>query len=523
MQIAGRHLELGPVFVSHPEAAVAADSRGPALAALTTGRGDSVEVGVRPVGGGRFRLVLQNSPSGSGMAPVPPGLPGYREPAGSVSPASARRASFPGGPRPAGLLQAAARDGSGSLHIRRIPPALPLPSGIEHGLGAEAAAHTAAATWGLPDFVFQQAEHASKGSGRRELGDRLLLAGRRGAVVQVKARTITPKPDVQEKAWIQKVAAKAMSQAKGTVRQLRMLPADMVNGRGRTLHVAGDAYEWIAVFLLDHPRVPDGAQVAWTPIGMPAIALTRRDWDFLFDQLRSTTAVLDYLFRAAATPGIPLNDEPVRYYEFAAADAAAPPGEIDTDLVGLGGQLHSTPLLPQAPAASAGTRAHLVIRMVMEDITLSALPDHAGEADRQAVLADLDSLPVGDREVWGQLLLDMLDDVVQVPDGDIKWRFRRHLNAQGTRQTVYACATRFDESVQAAFGGYVQLRHHEVGQRTGRGDDLVTTGVMLTPNYGGRRPWDTTMARTWGSSQLTEDDLAGLNRLWNRQQQPDGA
>ncbi|MFZ4184578.1 hypothetical protein [Streptomyces sp. R02] len=103
-------------------------------------------------------------------------------------------------------------------HLRRIPPALPLPSYVDHGAGAEAAVHTAAATWGMPDFVFQQAAHAAKGSGRRELGDRLLLAGGRGAVVQVKARTIKPKPDDQEAAWIQKVAAKAMSQAKGTVR-----------------------------------------------------------------------------------------------------------------------------------------------------------------------------------------------------------------------------------------------------------------------------------------------------------------
>ncbi|MGW2183810.1 hypothetical protein ACWCXX_38645 [Streptomyces sp. NPDC001732] len=93
----------------------------------------------------------------------------------------------------------------------------------------------------MPDFVFQQEAHAARGSGRRELGDRLLLAGGRGAVVQVKARTIEPKPDDQEAGWIQKAAAKAMSQARGTVRQLRMMPADMVNGRGRTLSVDGNA------------------------------------------------------------------------------------------------------------------------------------------------------------------------------------------------------------------------------------------------------------------------------------------
>jgi hypothetical protein len=165
-------------------------------------------------------------------------------------------------------------------HLRRIPPALPLPSHVDHGTGAEEAVHKAAATWGMPDFVFQQAAHAAKGSGRRELGDRLLLAGGRGAVVQVKARTIKPKPDDQEAGWIQKVAAKAMSQAKGTVRQLRMVPADMVNGRGRILSVDGNAYEWIAVFLLDHPRVPENTVVTWQPVGMPAIALTRRGWDF---------------------------------------------------------------------------------------------------------------------------------------------------------------------------------------------------------------------------------------------------
>ncbi|MEW1686094.1 hypothetical protein [Streptomyces sp. NPDC093594] len=249
-------------------------------------------------------------------------------------------------------------------HLRRIPPALPLPSHIDHGTSAEAAAHTAAATWGIPDFVFQQAAHAAKGSGRRELGDRLLLAGGRGAVVQVKARTIKPKPDDQEAGWIQKVAAKAMSQAKGTARQLRRVPADMVNGRGRILNVDGNAYEWIAVFLLDHPRVPENTVATWQPVGMPAVALTRRDWDLLFDQLRSTTAVLDYLFRAAAEPAIPLGQDPVRYYEFAAADAAEPPAAVNTELVGPCGSLFSAPQLPQAPAGTDGTNVHLMIRII---------------------------------------------------------------------------------------------------------------------------------------------------------------
>ncbi|MGA4967102.1 hypothetical protein [Streptomyces pseudogriseolus] len=401
-------------------------------------------------------------------------------------------------------------------HLRRIPPALPLPSYVDHGAGAEAAVHTAAATWGMPDFVFQQAAHAAKGSGPRELGDRLLLAGGRGAVVQVKARTIKPKPDDQEAAWIQKVAAKAMSQAKGTVRQLRMVPADMVNGRGRELRVDGNAYEWIAVFLLDHPRVPDNAVATWQPVGMPAIALTRRDWDFLFDQLRSTTAVLDYLFRAAAEPAIPLGEEPVRYYEFAAADVAEPPADINTELVGPGGTLFSAPQLPQAPAGTDGTNAHLLIRIMLEDIALSPLSETLTEGNRFTVLSDLDRLPVSASAEWGRLLLDMLRDVPQVPDEHCKWRFRRMLDADGTRQLIVGAATRFDPVVQASFSAYVQLRHHEVTSRAGRTEDSSTLGVLLTPRRDGKRPWDTSTVRVHGDLELSEEELQVYSEAWNR-------
>ncbi|MFB6509027.1 hypothetical protein [Streptomyces virginiae] len=401
-------------------------------------------------------------------------------------------------------------------YARRIRPALPLPLDVDHGSGAEQAAHQAAAMWGLPDFVFQQAEHARKGSGQRELGDRLLVAGRRGAVVQVKARTVAPKADAEEIGWIQKVAAKAARQAKGTVRQLRLKPAEMVNGRGRTLGIDGNAIEWIAVFLLDHPDVPKQMVPSWEDPGMPSIALTRRDWDFLFHQLRSTTAVLHYLFRVAAEPAIALGDEPVRYYEFAAADEAAPPATVDAELLGQGGVPHSTPLLPQRPAGGAGNRAHRVIRLVLEDVSTSPLPAHASEVDRHTFLSDLDSLSVGVREEWGQLLLGMLSDVVQTPEEETKWRIRRQLNAETTRHTIYACATRFNETVQAGFSGYVRLRHHEVSGRTGRPEELVTIGVMLTPNTTGARPWDTTMVRTYGESDLSEEEFEVLGRLWNR-------
>ncbi|MDX3587383.1 hypothetical protein OG920_44730 [Streptomyces europaeiscabiei] len=123
----------------------------------------------------------------------------------------------------------------------------------------------------------------------------------------------------------------------------------------------------------------------------------------------------------------------------------------------------------------------------------------------------------------GQLLLEMLDDVTQVPEESARWCFgrqldacatRQTLHACATRQTVYACAARVDEQIQAIFGSYMQLRHHEVAERIGRPDGLVPVGVVLTPSRSGRRPWDTTMIRVHGPGTLTEE-AAEFGRVWN--------
>jgi hypothetical protein len=191
--------------------------------------------------------------------------------------------------------------------------------------------------------------------------------------------------------------------------------------------------------------------------------------------------VLDDLFRGAAEPAIPLGHEPVRYYEFAAADAAEPPAAVNTELVGPGGTLFSAPQLPQAPAGADGTNVHLMIRIMLEDIALSPLSETLNQGNRFTVLSDLDRLPVSARAEWGRLLMDMLRDVPQVPDEHCKWRFRRMLDEDGTRQLIVGAATRFDPVIQASFSAYIQLRHHEVTSRTGRTEDSSTLGVLLTP------------------------------------------
>ncbi|WP_449339608.1 hypothetical protein [Streptomyces chartreusis] len=39
--------------------------------------------------------------------------------------------------------------------------------------------------------------------------------------------------------------------------------------------------------------------------------------------------------------------------------------------------------------------------------------------------------------------------------------------------------------------------------------------MVLTPNYSGNRPWDTTMFRVFGASQLTDEEVAQFSELWN--------
>ncbi|MEU3265432.1 hypothetical protein [Streptomyces bacillaris] len=76
----------------------------------------------------------------------------------------------------------------------------------------------------------------------------------------------------------------------------------------------------------------------------------------------ATTEVLDSLLRVAGEPPIVLGDELVPYCEHAAADAAAPPVDIDTERVGPGGHRFFAPPLPQVPAGAGQGNAHTATR-----------------------------------------------------------------------------------------------------------------------------------------------------------------
>jgi hypothetical protein len=402
------------------------------------------------------------------------------------------------------------------LYTRRIPDASPLVSGLEQGVAAEHATQSAVARWGLPDFVYRSVVRRL-GSGTRELGDALLLVGRRAVVVQVKSRHAAGKNKAREESWIRKNAARALRQAHGTIRSLRTTPHEMVNLRNREIRIEGRLLEWLAVIVIDHPDAPEEITVSNPHPELPGIVLLRRDWEFLFDQLRSTHAVVAYLHRAAADDhSISLGEEPARYYMLAQADAEAPPsGGV---VFSPGGRPVSAPLLPLAPAGHDDTHAHMLLRAIMEDVAITPIPEEITEHDRLLVLAELDEMPVAHRTELGQTLFEMMRIVAEAPQDMIVWRFRRIRAARGKPHLMFGvCNREHDELINEAFIQFVMLRHHEFGEDLGGNvDDLHSVGILLTPRPRSSRPWDTTMVHVSGDLGLTPSEVNQIRRFWQQ-------
>jgi hypothetical protein len=284
------------------------------------------------------------------------------------------------------------------LLVRRIESASPLRGDVPRGRAAEEATRGAASIWGLPDFVFRPAV-ISVGSGSREGGDGLLIVGSLGVAIQVKAREGPARDEARERSWIDKHVARGLRQAQGTIRKLRAAPTELTNGRGRVIELDAVALRWIAVVVVDHPDAPDDIVPPVEGQPNPSLVLLRRDWEFLFDQLKSTHAVSRYLERVAGDP-LELGTEAMRYFQLAQADERTPPGPADPRGIGPAAQNVSWPLLPYTAAAEDDAAPQTLVRMIFEDIAIGVAPT-VSELERLRVLAALDTLPVQTRALVG--------------------------------------------------------------------------------------------------------------------------
>lgn len=394
---------------------------------------------------------------------------------------------------------------------RVVPHATPLRHHDRRGTAAEMAVQDAAATWGLPDFVMAPSVER-KGRGVREISDGLLVVGDLGVVVQIKAREGEPASVERETSWVLKQFTAAGKQIEGTVRRLRAGSVHMVNGRGHRVRVDGPAVDWVGVAIIEHPDPPKELIVGEHHGRTPVIALLRRDWEFLFNQLRSTHAVVGYLHRVGTSPPV-LGGEPERYYELAAADVEAVPGPADPSWTRRGGRPHSVPLLPAAPAGSDDDEAHTMVRIMLEDVATSPLDPDEWDA-RQRVLACLDSLPVGYRTDLGRFLLDALAAVAEPETGTTVWRMRTFIAGPDWAQLGFAVCSALTDHTRAAFSGWLRLRHHERGEHADLAQ-LSSVGVLLTPRADGYREWDTTMSAVSGDPELTGEELRAYQDLFN--------
>jgi hypothetical protein len=394
---------------------------------------------------------------------------------------------------------------------RRIPTASALPvDARHHGYAAETATHDAAVIWGMPDFVYRPLQQRV-GSGMRELGDGILLVGDVGAVLQVKSRGGDANDPDRERRWVLKQTAQALSQGAGTIRRLKQQPATLTNLRGREVVVDGNDHRWLVVAVIDHPDPPDDTK---PPVfdKAPAIVLLRRDWEFLFDQLKSTYAVIQYLERVAGEP-IELGTESMRYYDLALADSEATPGVLDPELVSFGKPV-STPLLPLAPAANTDLEAHYMVREIFEAIAVTT-PIAADEKDRLRALAELDRLPVGMRADIGRFVLGSMAEVSELIPDDVVWNMRSVRGPAGQAHLGFVvCSRPFRKELQDLFGCWVQLRHHDALAARRDVEHLTTVAAMLSPRDDTYQSWDTTMAAVSGEIGFSAPELKELRQLW---------
>jgi hypothetical protein len=336
-----------------------------------------------------------------------------------------------------------------------------------------------------------------------------VVVGNIGASVQVKSRQAAISSKARERLWLEKNIEKGSRQATGTIRNLRTADATLVNERGRQVVIRGQEKTWLPVVVVDHPGV-DG----YLPTG-PAVVLLRRDWEFLFEQLKSTYAVLEYLRRVGAGAPVPLGDEPVRYYELAAADAVAPPSLPDPRLQPFMHASGSAPLLPQPPAGHGDRKHHIILRAVLEDITTAPMPDGIDQADRLDLLAAIDATPVAYRSELGKMLLAWLSDAANASASETRWRFRGHIWPDRP-YLLFGATARYDATIQRAFGTYVSLRHQQHLEVMPERFEMMTVGVLLTIRTDGLRPWDTTVVATRGDQQIEPEDRTLLERLWGK-------
>jgi hypothetical protein len=126
----------------------------------------------------------------------------------------------------------------------------------------------------------------------------------------------------------------------------------------------------------------------------------------------------------------------------------------------------------------------------------------------------LDRLPVGQRTGLGRFIVGALAHVADAPDEETLWSLRSIRGPAGEAHLAFGACSRYSEDIRGAFSTWVQLKHQDLQQITGKLESLITVGVLLTPRADSRRPLDTTMCAVAGDLKLTAEELFAYRKLW---------
>ncbi len=397
---------------------------------------------------------------------------------------------------------------------REIAPAAELLGDSVDGIAVEEAVRASAGRWGLPDLVLHP-KVLRKGKGVRELGDGTILAGHRGIALQVKSRQVLQDPPDKAERWLLKNAADGLRQARGTIRSTLSNPdVEVTSLRGRPVALAGSRVTWLPVVVLDHPNPPLGVIPAADPRGR-SVVMMRRDWEFLWDQLRSTTAIVNYLHRVSeADDPIELGAEINRYFDLAHRDENAPPNPAPEWADEADVRQPSLPLLPRDPAGSADELGHAIFRQVLEDVATS---DFTGnESDRIRLLSHIDRYDVTSRAEVGRLLLQRLITCAEAAPGGHRMGHRIIYLDDGELHLAFSTMSQLTGYHRELYTQWLLHRRQTFLSRYGARGPIYpwTVGVLLTPRVRGPRPWDTAVIATNGPPGYDEAEFERLTRLF---------
>ena len=395
------------------------------------------------------------------------------------------------------------RDG---VFIRSVAESAPLPEAESHGLSVESAVVNAMSTFGLPDFAFPSSTF-TLGSGNRELGDGILLTYPYAAVIQVKARLEVSENPERETSWLNKHIAKANRQVDGTLRKLRSEVIPKVNMRGMEILIDAYEHEWLGIVIVEHENIPEG----FTPnrLNQKGIILTRADWEFLWEQLRSTVEVLKYIERIGQLPPIPLGQESVRYYQAASLDAETEPEPLPPEWVALGGTRMNGPSLPMAPAGQV--IEHYVIRQIMEDLARGNIPTDLDANKLLRAYSALDGISVSQRDQMGSDLLASFSAGLENHDRHQIWSriILSRIPDTPTPQVVLMAYNHTDEAFNLMLlTAKVELAHDNWLRSGVHNSHNLTVGILLTPSFTPPKPWDVMMVALETRSLLTDEERA---------------